>query len=358
MNDNGEDSRMLVTALIPAHNEAATITDVIRGLQAQTRPPDRIIVIADNCTDQTPELARTAGAEVFVTVDNRDKKAGGLNQALDLLLPTLSADDVILVQDADSFLDPTFVEKGLAAYTEGVGGVGGVFRGRLDGPTRWSRVVQWFQTNEYSRYELDIRRQRGRVLVLTGTATLLRVSILREVIEARRSGVLPGAPQVYDTKVLTEDNELSFGLMHLGYKIKSPSGCTLTTETMPSLRTLAQQRLRWKRGAIENLFDYGWSRVTAAYWGRQALAVAGLLITAAYLTTLVWGVFLGLQLQLVWVLVTLGFSLERVITVRRRGRLAMAIAALIVVEFVYDVFLQGVQAVAYANAVTGKERRW
>jgi len=348
----------MLAALIPAHNEAATIVAVVRGLQAQTQAPDRIIVIADNCNDDTESLARNAGAEVYVTVDNTDKKAGGLNQVLDLLLPTMDEDDVVLVQDADSFLDSTFIENGMAAYTEGIGGVGGVFRGRLDGETRWARIVQWFQTNEYSRYELDIRRQRGRVLVLTGTATLLKASILREVVAARRSGELPGAPQVYDTKVLTEDNELSFALMHLGYRITSPNGCTLSTETMSSLRTLAQQRLRWKRGAVENLIDYGWSRVTAAYWGRQALAVAGLLVTAAYLTTLVWGAFLGLHLQPFWLLVTLGFSLERVITVRRRGPLAMAIAALIVVEFVYDVFLQGVQAMAYANAVTGKERRW
>ena len=352
---------MQVIALLPAHNEAEGIGDAIAALRAQTRQPDRIIVVADNCTDDTEVIAAGLGCEVWVTKRNRHKKAGALNQVLAYLLADrggLADDDVVLVQDADSFLDPTFIEHGLAAYCEGIGGVGGVFRGRIDAPTRWARLVQWFQTNEYARYELDIRRQRGRVLVLTGTATLLRAGILREVVAARRTGRLPGRPQVYDTKVLTEDNELSFALMRLGYAIRSPKGCTLSTETMPSLRTLGQQRLRWKRGAIENLRDYGWTRITAPYWGRQALAVLGLVVTAAYLATLTYGAIYGMGLHTFWLAVTVLFGVERAVTVRRRGWLAMAVGVTVVVEFFYDLFLQGVQATAYAHAVTGRERRW
>lgn len=41
----------MLTAMMPAHNEAATIQDAVRGLMNQTTPPDEIIVVADNCTD-------------------------------------------------------------------------------------------------------------------------------------------------------------------------------------------------------------------------------------------------------------------------------------------------------------------
>lgn len=348
-----------VIALLPAHNEEVGIGAAVASLRAQTRAPDVIIVVADNCTDRTEEIAAAAGATVMKTVGNTHKKAGALNQALDAVLPMLADHDVVLVQDADSMLDPQFIEAGLAAYGPGIGGVGGVFRGRIDAPTRWGRFVQWLQTNEYARYELDIRRQRGRVLVLTGTATLLRASIIREVIEARRTGRLPGGKaQFYDTKVLTEDNEASFALLHLGYRIKSPKPCTLTTETMPTWRTLANQRLRWKRGAIENLFDYGWTKATRAYWLRQATGVLGVVITAAYLGTLLLGVIVGFSLHPFWLGITAIFAAERMVTVRRRGPVAMAVAALLVVEMVFDLFLQFVQARAYAQAALGIERRW
>ncbi|MFF0341530.1 glycosyltransferase [Kribbella sp. NPDC004875] len=347
-----------VVALVPAHNEEGSLPSALAALRKQTRRPDHIIVIADNCTDRTVEVARAQHVEVYETVGNRDKKAGALNQVLDLLLPSLRDDDVVLVQDADSYLDPGFITAGLRAYAGNVGGVGGVFRGRIDSETPWGRLVEWFQANEYARYELDIRRQRGKVLVLTGTATLLRVGVLREVIRARQDGRLPGEPRVYDTRVLTEDNELSFALLRLGYRLRSPAGCTLTTETMQSWRTLANQRLRWKRGALENLLDYGWSRTTRSYWGRQALGAVGVLITLAYLVSLVWGVVNGLQFHGFWLGVTVLFMLERVVTVRRRGKLAMAVAATLFVEMIYDMFLQGVQATAYLHAATGRERRW
>ena len=65
-----------IVALLPAHNEEAAIADAVHGLRQQTRPPDRIIVVADNCTDNTELLAVAAGAEVTVTAGNKSKKAG------------------------------------------------------------------------------------------------------------------------------------------------------------------------------------------------------------------------------------------------------------------------------------------
>jgi glycosyltransferase involved in cell wall biosynthesis len=50
-----------IAVLIPAHNEAAGIQDTLRSVAGQSKPADRVFVIADNCTDDTARLAREAG---------------------------------------------------------------------------------------------------------------------------------------------------------------------------------------------------------------------------------------------------------------------------------------------------------
>jgi len=50
-----------VTVLIPAHNEEVSLPSTIASLRAQSHSPDRIIVVADNCTDSTVDIARDAG---------------------------------------------------------------------------------------------------------------------------------------------------------------------------------------------------------------------------------------------------------------------------------------------------------
>ncbi|NKZ02578.1 glycosyltransferase family 2 protein [Actinomadura latina] len=347
---------MRVTVLIPAHNEAKQITETIASLRRQERPPDNIVVIADNCTDATAAFAQLCGVEIVGTRGNEHKKAGALNQVLDRLLPILGPEDAIMVMDADSALDPGFIRHGIGYLADGrYAAVGGTFTGKRGGG-----AVGMFQRNEYARYARDVRRLQGKALVLTGTATIFRATTLQEVVAARRSERLPGLPHVYDVRVLTEDNELTLAILHLGFRIICPGECTLTTEVMPTWRELAQQRLRWKRGALENLVDYGWTPITRPYWGRQLLSLVGILVITAYLSSLVYSAIWlgGIQISPIWAAVTVIFMVERVVTVRQRGGLQMAIAATIVVEMVFDVFLQIVQARAFWQAAWRKERKW
>ena len=65
-----------LTVLVPAYNEALTIAATLESLWGQTRPPDRVVVVADNCSDDTADIARAHGADVFTTVGNTEKKAG------------------------------------------------------------------------------------------------------------------------------------------------------------------------------------------------------------------------------------------------------------------------------------------
>jgi len=356
-----------LTALLPAHNEEAGIGAAIASLRSQTQPPDAIVVVADNCTDRTEEIAAELGATVLRTHDNAHKKAGALNQALAALDPTLDDDDLVLVMDADSLLDPTFLEGARRALSDPdgtrrgrgggrLGGVGGTFLGGPGGG-----LVGVFQRNEYARYARDVRRLAGRALVLTGTASVFPVHVLRHVVRARREGLIPdksGAGAVYDVHVLTEDNELSLALMHLGYGILAPRECTLETEVMTTWRDLARQRSRWKRGALENIADYGFTRVTASYWGRQLLSGLGLVATFAYVASLVYAALAGFHIQPFWLAVSLVFILERVVTVRRRGWQQMLLAAPLVIEMVYDLFLQAVQAQAFVQSALHQEKRW
>lgn len=255
-----------IVVLVPAHNEEALIAETLESLAAQTRPPDEVIVVADRCTDQTARISTAHGAKAVETVGNTQDKAGALNQVLDRLLPQLGDDDAVMVMDSDTSLSPQFIAEAARRLRHQepdqspIGGVGAIFFGY---PLRG--LVCHLQNNEYVRYARELHRRHGRADVLTGTATLYPVHALRHVHEARAHGSLPRGRDVYDVESLTEDNELTLALKHLGYRCVSPCACIVGTELMPTWSRLYYQRLRWQRGALDNLKAYGTTRVTLPY---------------------------------------------------------------------------------------------
>lgn len=347
--------RPRVFAVVPAHNEEAGIAAAVASLWAQSVRPDSVIVVADNCTDRTASLAAEAGAVVIETVANQDKKAGALNQALDLLLPALVDADRVLCMDADSTLGPEFIEVALADLHGQVGAVGGNFYGAVN--TGWLRRMQ---CNEYTRFARDTARKDAKAWVLTGTGAVFRVDVLREVVAARSAGRLPGAGYVYDATVLTEDNELTLAIKHLGYRCLSPQGCVVMTDVMPTWRELWRQRLRWKRGAMENLLQYGLTRVTLPYYAQHLLMFFGLAFFALYLglcaATMVS--FGGIAMHWVWLLPTAIFALERAVTVRANGWRNVLLAASLVPEWTYEIFMQACLLRASRDIVRGSARHW
>jgi cellulose synthase/poly-beta-1,6-N-acetylglucosamine synthase-like glycosyltransferase len=89
-----------VAVLVPAHNESTHVLPTIACLRAELRPGDRLLVVADNCSDDTAELARGAGAEV---IERSHAHERGKGYALAFGVDHLRADppDVVLVVDAD-----------------------------------------------------------------------------------------------------------------------------------------------------------------------------------------------------------------------------------------------------------------
>ena len=88
------------TVLIPAHNEGVGVLPTIRDIQAQLGPNDGILVVADNCTDDTAAIAKAAGAEVAVRTDPvRRGKGYALEFGVRHL--RLNPPDVVVIMDAD-----------------------------------------------------------------------------------------------------------------------------------------------------------------------------------------------------------------------------------------------------------------
>jgi poly-beta-1,6-N-acetyl-D-glucosamine synthase len=350
-----------VVVVIPAHEEGDLVGEALESIAAQTRQPDEVIVVADRCTDQTRAVALAHGAEVRTTVGNDDKKAGALNQVLASLLPRLSDNDAVLIMDADSSLSPEFVADATRALRspEGdgalVGAVGGIFLGY---PV--TGFLGRLQDNEYVRYARDIARRKGRADVLTGTASLFSVRALRFVEIARVTGALPPSSGVYDVKALTEDNELTLALKHLGFRCVSPKACTVGTELMPTTSRLFHQRLRWQRGALQNLLVYGVTRHTGPYLARQAMTYAAVGFMPFFLTTMAysWLASGRLPWSWFWVVVT-GFVLfERVWSVKRGGWRAISLAVTVVPEALYDLVLHAVYTRSLTDVATRATATW
>ncbi|MCE7764735.1 glycosyltransferase [Pseudomonas putida] len=92
--------RPRVAVLVPAHDEAAIIRATLASITPQLLAGDRLLVVADNCTDETARLAREAGAEV---VERFDTVLRGKGYALDFGVRHLAQQppEVVIVVDAD-----------------------------------------------------------------------------------------------------------------------------------------------------------------------------------------------------------------------------------------------------------------
>jgi poly-beta-1,6-N-acetyl-D-glucosamine synthase len=346
-----------VTVLIPAHNEEACIRATLESLVSQSHRPERVIVVADNCTDGTAMIARTAGVEVFETEGNTKKKAGALNQALDVLLPTLGENDLVMVMDADTTLDAGFLETAAQRMTDdrSLMAIGGLFYGE-----EGSGLLGQFQRNEYIRYARELRRRRGRVFVLTGTASLFRPRGLRTVA-VQRGRSLPGVHgDVYDTIALTEDNELTLALKSLGALMISPAQCTVVTEVMPTWRALWVQRLRWQRGALENLAAYGLRPQTFRYWAQQLGIGYGVVALTSYV--LMVGLMILALDNWVWFPFWIGlgavFTVERVVSVWSGGWRARLLGLALFPELLFAMFLNIVYVKGILDISLRRQARW
>ncbi len=334
-------------AIVPAHNEEENIGSAIESLFSQSIRPHKVIVVADNCSDRTEQIALRKGAYVFRTVGNVHKKAGALNQCLN----TIIGYDFVLLMDGDSEIAPRFLEIALDRMKgrrgRKIGSVGGIFTA-----SHTDNLLEFLQGMEYTRYAREIARGKARARVITGTGALFRLDTLHQVKEERGSGF-------YDTNSLTEDNEMTLALKHLGWRCISPKSCVVYTDVMPNVSRLWKQRIRWQRGGIENLIAYGLTKVTLPYVIRQFVTALGIVSIWCFILIMAIVIYLdSLEFSLFWSSIGAVFWLEKVISVKRMGWKSVLVATLIIPETIYDIFQQLVFVKCYVATILRKKEIW
>lgn len=102
--------RRRLAILIPAHNESLLITETLRSIKPQLISPDRLVVVADNCTDDTAALANAGGAEVIVRTNLAQR---GKGFALDFGVHHLALDapEIVIIIDADCVVAPNTIDQ-------------------------------------------------------------------------------------------------------------------------------------------------------------------------------------------------------------------------------------------------------
>lgn len=107
-NESGK--RGQVGVLIPAHNESLMLDDAISSIKPQLTDSDRLLVIADNCDDDTASVAKAAGAEVIARTDPANR---GKGYALDFGIRFFEENppDTVVIIDADCLLAPGSIDR-------------------------------------------------------------------------------------------------------------------------------------------------------------------------------------------------------------------------------------------------------
>jgi exopolysaccharide biosynthesis WecB/TagA/CpsF family protein len=224
-----------LTVLIPAHNEAELIGRCLTSLLDQSYPGTlfRLVVIADNCTDQTADLAAEMGADVLVRNDPAHRGKGqALRWAMDRMLAQEGAPDAIVVVDADSVVDRNFLAELNDAFQNGTDVVQGQYLVLREGKSARSELAA-AAFLLFHRVRFSGRAALGMPANLVGNGMLFSRRVLTHYPWNAFSGV--------------EDLEYSIELRLNGVKPRFASAA-LVYGPAASGAGLRSQRRRWEGG--------------------------------------------------------------------------------------------------------------
>ena len=269
-------------AIIPAHNEEMVVSNLIESLKNQTYDKNLydIYVIADNCTDNTANVARRAGAIVLERFDPAHKTKGyALQWFLKQKIEENADYDAFFVFDADNIVDKDFILNMNKKLCQGEDVVQG-YRDIKNPTDNWITAgYALFYWTMHRLYHLA-RYNVGLSTLLNGTGFMVRFDVVK--------------PNGWQTETLTEDIEFSLKRIIKGKKLGWATDAIVYDEQPTSFKQSWSQRSRWTVGHMQCLKTYTGQLYKAVKEHKTLMNFDGLLYIAG--TTPILVVTFGLIL--------------------------------------------------------------
>ncbi len=236
--------RMLI--LVPAHNEQLSIATTVANLQQECARDmhSEVLVIADNCDDETALYALSAGAQVIQRSDlDRRGKGYALDYAFQRLLKDPNYADVLffVVVDADSQVNPGFLHALRQHFAHGAVAVQAHYTVLNEDSSIRTSLMQ------IALSAFNVLRPRGRA------ALGCSAGILGNGFALRRE-ILENIP--YTAGSLVEDIEYHLILVWHGVRVQFAESAILRGEMPAKSSTAKSQRARWEGGRLRLLIDH------------------------------------------------------------------------------------------------------
>ena len=257
--------------MIAAKDEDAVIASLIRSIKEQTYPGELvdIYVVADNCTDNTAQVARSEGANV---IERYDSTLCGKGYALDYAFSVLKAEgkrtlyDGYFVFDADNVLDKNFITEMNNMFDCGYRAITG-YRNSKNFGNNWitASYSLWFLHE--AAYLNKPRMILNTCCAISGTGYLVR----SDVIE-KNDG--------WKYFLLTEDIEFNAQCILDGEQIGYCEDAIFYDEQPRKFKQSWAQRMRWMKGTYQVLAKYG-KRLFISMFKSKPLAKYDMLMSIA-----------------------------------------------------------------------------
>ena len=230
--------------ILPAHNEASVIGALVESLQALDYPKELydIYVIADNCTDNTAQIAKNLGAIVYERFDEKRKTKGfAMQWFLNQKIKENADYDAFCVFDADNVVDKNFLNAMNKKLCQGEEIVQG-YRDIKNPADSWISagyaLFYWMMNRFYhlARYNL------GLSPLINGTGFMVDFNLIK--------------PTGWDTITLTEDIEFSLKNIAKGRKLGWATDAIVYDEQPTEFKQSWSQRSRWTVGHIQCMGIY------------------------------------------------------------------------------------------------------
>ncbi len=221
--------------VVPAHNEAGSIAGTVHNLATLDWPQAQfeILVVADNCSDDTAAAARSAGATVLERHDvTRRGKGYALTHAFDHVLARGWADAVVVI-DADTRADGNLLSALAASLAAGNLAVQAHYA-VLNPADSWRTRLMTIAMSAFHTVRSRGREQLGWSCGIRGNGWCVSARLLREV--------------PYRAYSIVEDVEYGARLALAGHRVAYLEDACVRAEMVTRAEHAAPQRRRWELG--------------------------------------------------------------------------------------------------------------